>query len=88
MRRHLNIKGLERVDYVAYLKKCTDVLSAPLSVASTARYQQYLRELERYWLDFVRRTQACIRADPQRYTHLRCTSPPHAAAPNSRLPSR
>ena len=42
---YLNLKGAERIDYCAYLKRCTDVLATPPATARTAAYGRYVAAL-------------------------------------------
>ena len=60
---YLNVKGIERLDYLGYLNKSTDVLAVPTSVASAHAYARYLRELRAYWVDFLKRTQPLMPLD-------------------------
>jgi len=53
----LNLKGVERIDYCTYLKRCADVASIPKAVALAGAYPRYVKALRAYWLSFLSRTQ-------------------------------
>lgn len=55
--QYLNLKGIERIDYCNYLKRCADVASIPKAVALTGAYPRYIKALRAYWLSFLSRTQ-------------------------------
>jgi len=59
--RYLNLKGVERVDYVAYLKQCGRLAeTVPKESVSTANYARYAKELHRTFLEFVAKTQPLV----------------------------
>ena len=55
--QYLNLPGVDRIDYTAYLNKCADLLATPKAIATTAAYDRYVRALHDYCLGFLRRTQ-------------------------------
>jgi len=59
--RFLNLKGIERVDYVAYLKKCSQLAeTVPKASALTAPYARYARALRDAFAAFLKKTQPLV----------------------------
>ena len=57
----LNLKGVERVDYCTYLKKCATLSEVvPRSAALTNSYKQYAKRLHEYFSSFLKRTQPLV----------------------------
>jgi splicing factor 3A subunit 3 len=85
--RYLNLKGVERVDYVAYLKQCGRLAeTVPKESVSTASYARYAKELHRTFLEFVAKTQPLVPTTKMLEAgtpHPQLASHPHPPPPRS-----
>ncbi|VIO94010.1 conserved hypothetical protein,hypothetical protein [Brugia malayi] len=63
--KYINIKGVKRMDYLAFLSNFDRFTDIPMSAKKTGSYREYLNALKEYLIAFLARTRPLLSVDEE-----------------------
>ncbi|CAG9534251.1 unnamed protein product [Cercopithifilaria johnstoni] len=63
--KYINIKGVKRMDYLAFLSNFDRFVDIPMSSKKTGSYREYLGSLKEYLITFLARTRPLLNVDDE-----------------------